>query len=124
MKKHSSCLLAVALSALAGCGDDVNESATALTGGDPGKGRVAIERIGCPSCHTIPRIRGANALVGPPLDRIASRTYIAGVLGNSPENMMRWLHDPPAVDPRTAMPNLHLSDTDVRDIASFLYTLR
>jgi len=30
----------------------------------------------------------------------------------------------PAVDPRTAMPNLHVSEVDARDIAGFLYTSR
>jgi cytochrome c1 len=38
--------------------------------------------------------------------------------------MLRWLHDPPAVDPKTAMPNLHITDSDARDIAAYLYTLK
>jgi cytochrome c len=46
------------------------------------------------------------------------------VLVNTPENMRRWLKDPPAVDPKTAMPNVGASDEDIRDLAAFLYTLR
>lgn len=104
--------------------DETEEAARLMTGGEPRRGRELIERNGCGSCHTIPGIAGANALVGPSLDRIASRTYIAGVLENSPENMLRWVENPPGVDPLTAMPNLRLSPSDVRDVAAYLYTLR
>jgi cytochrome c len=90
----------------------------------PERGKVAIDHYGCASCHTIPGIRHANGLVGPSLDRIASRTYIAGVLQNTRSNMLRWIKNPPKVDDKTAMPNLRVSDDDARDIASFLYTLR
>ena len=124
MKCWIAVLIATALPSVPGCTVDLDRSAALLTGGDPGKGRMAIDRYGCSSCHTIPRVRGADALVGPPLDRIGSRTYIAGVLENSPENMIRWILDPPAVDPRTAMPNLRVSEVNARDIAGFLYTLK
>ena len=89
------------------------------------EGRAAIRSYGCSSCHTIPGIDGADALVGPPLDRIASRTYVAGVIPNSPENLVRWLLDPPKVDPLTrhAKPPPFL-EADARDVASFLATLR
>jgi cytochrome c1 len=83
-----------------------------------------VVHYGCASCHTIPGIAGADALVGPPLDRIASRTYVAGVLVNTPENLVRWIQDPPGVDPLTAMPNLRVNEADARDIATFLSTLR
>jgi hypothetical protein len=55
---------------------------------------------------------------------MASRTYIGGVLKNTPDNMMRWLQDPPGVDHQTAMPNVRVNESDARDIAAFLYTLR
>jgi cytochrome c len=95
-----------------------------MTGGDPGKGKVAVFKNGCGSCHTIPGVRGADALVGPDLNRIASRMYIGGVLKNTPANMEQWLKDPPAVDPKTAMPNMHLSEADAKDISGYLYTLK
>jgi cytochrome c len=95
-----------------------------LTGGDVVRGKDLIANVGCASCHTIPHIAQATALVGPPLEKIASRVYIGGVLQNTPDNLQRWLKDPPGVDPLTAMPNLHLSDDDVRDIAAYLYTLQ
>jgi cytochrome c1 len=46
------------------------------------------------------------------------------VLHNTPENMIRWIEDPQAVDSLTAMPTLGLSDREARDIAAYLYTLR
>ena len=91
---------------------------------DAKRGRVAIERHGCVACHVIPGIDNPGSNVGPPLDKIATRGYIAGVLANTPDNMQRWLRDPPGVDPLTAMPNLHLSEQETKDIAAFLYTLK
>ena len=92
--------------------------------GEPKRGRVAIERHGCVACHVIPGIASPGSNVGPPLDKIATRGYIAGVLANTPENMQRWLRDPPSVDPLTAMPNLQLSEQEASDIAAYLYTLK
>jgi cytochrome c len=120
---------AVLLSTLvAACGGGMSESERAAAemtgGGDPARGRAAIERYGCGTCHTIPGVRGADALVGPPLTQVASRAYVGGVLTNSPENMMRWIRDPRAVDSLTAMPTLGVSDQEARDIASYLYTLK
>ncbi len=124
MKHPERLWIGAAMLALASRGDDRGRSAAMSTGGDPDRGRAAIGRLGRGSCHAIPGVRGADALVGPSLDRIASRTYIAGVAVNTPENMLRWLRDPPGVDPLTAMPNLHLTEPDARDIAGFLATLR
>jgi cytochrome c1 len=104
--------------------DQVKRVAAETTRGDPDAGKSTISDKGCPSCHTIPGIRGANGLVGPPLTRMGSRMYVAGVRPNTPENLMNWLRDPPGVDPMTAMPNLHLTEQEVRDVAAYLYTLR
>ena len=120
-------ILIFAAIALLGCNDRRSEAerhAAMLTGGDAHKGKAAIQTYGCASCHTIPGIHGADSLVGPPLTAISQRTYIAGVIKNSPENLVHWILDPPAIDPKTAMPNVHLSESDARDIASYLYTLR
>ena len=117
-------MLAVVLAVLAACDGDVKDQAATLTGGQPDRGARAISVYGCGSCHTIPRVPGANALVGPPLAGIASRVYIAGVLPNTPENMLRWIQHPQQVDPRTAMHDVGVSDADASDIASYLYTLR
>ena len=110
---------------IAGCDKDtIAADANALTGGDARKGAIAIRDHGCASCHTIPGIEGADAQVGPPLTRISQRTYLAGILQNTPENLVKWIQNPPQVDPQTAMPDMHLSDADARNIASYLYTIR
>jgi cytochrome c1 len=62
--------------------------------------------------------------VGPSLERLGGRAYVGGVLPNTRENLVRWILNPPAVDPQTAMPNLHVSEADARDIAGYLYTLK
>ena len=124
MRRASRVVILASALGLAGCSEDVGYSAGETAGGSITRGRAAVREFGCGSCHTIPGIKGADALVGPPLDRIASRTYIAGVLVNSPENLVRWIGNPPGVDPLTAMPNLHVSEADARDIATYLYTLQ
>lgn len=95
-----------------------------VAGGDAERGTSAIARYGCTGCHTVPGVSGPGSNVGPPLAMIAKRTYLGGVLANTPENMVRWLRDPPGVDPRTAMPNVGVTEADARDIAAFLYTLQ
>jgi cytochrome c len=102
----------------------LEQAATQMTGGDPAKGKAAITRYGCISCHTIPGVKGADALVAPSLEHVASRSYVAGVLPNTPPNVVRWIQNPPGVDRLTAMPNLGVTDSDARDIASYLYTLK
>ncbi len=100
------------------------QRAAAVTGGNPERGRLLVGERGCGGCHIIPGVHRADGLVGPSLEHIASRVYIAGVLANTPENMIRWLRDPPAVDPLTAMPRLNLGDQEIRDIAGYIYSLR
>ena len=93
------------------------------TGGDPHAGRIAIDQYLCATCHTIRGVAGAYATVGPTLTGIGSRAYIAGTLPNTRENMIRWLRDPQHVKPGTAMPNLHIRERDLADMAAFLETL-
>ncbi|HEX5831108.1 MAG TPA: c-type cytochrome [Gemmatimonadaceae bacterium] len=87
-------------------------------------GAVAIRAYGCGSCHTIPGIPGADALVGPPLQGLVRRAYVGGVLPNTPDNLVRWIRHPRQVSPRTAMPELGVTDADARDIAAYLYSRR
>lgn len=86
-------------------------------------GRRVIEDKGCGSCHRIPGVRGASGLVGPPLDQMGSRTFIAGELANTQENMIRWVMDPQAVEPGTAMPKLDVSRAEAEDISAYLASL-
>lgn len=94
------------------------------TGGDPEAGRLKIRNYGCQACHTIPGVTGAETWVGPPLMHWSRRVYIAGELPNTPENLTRWLQHPPQIEPKTAMPDMGVTEQDSRDIAAYLYTLK
>ncbi len=107
---------------LSGC-DDAVQSAETAYGGNPGHGAALVERFGCGACHTIPGIDDAKGLVGPPLDHIGSQVYLAGVLRNTPDNMVTWLRDPQGVVPNNAMPDVGLTDQQARDVTAYLQTL-
>lgn len=92
--------------------------------GNPQAGKQAIVAKGCIACHTIPGIPEAKGTVGPNLAGFASLQQIAGVLPNNPDNLRRWLMNPPAVKPGTAMPNLNLTPQEVTDISAYLETLK
>jgi cytochrome c2 len=109
--------------ALAACGES-KRLAAADTGGDPDRGRKLVRHYGCGTCHTIPGSPGANGSVGPPLEKVAMRAYLAGRLGNTPENMIRWIRHPQREEPGVAMPEMAVTETDARDLAAYLYTLR
>ncbi|HEU4954898.1 MAG TPA: cytochrome c oxidase assembly protein, partial [Gemmatimonadales bacterium] len=100
------------------------EEATRVAGGDPERGAGAFRRYGCGSCHSVDGVPGASGLVGPPLGGIGARAYVAGVLTNTPEHLAQWIRSPQEVDSLTAMPDLGVSATDARDIATWLYTRR
>jgi cytochrome c1 len=100
------------------------EPAITVAGGNADRGKDAISTYGCGSCHTIPGIRTARGMVGPPLNFWSKRTYIAGEVPNTPNDLIRWIKVPQSIEPGTAMPNLGVSDASARDIAAYLYTLR
>ena len=108
---------------VASCSQEKNDSIPNF-GGDAKHGAALVARYGCGQCHDIPQITNANGNVGPPLHRIGTRTYIAGVLNNSPDNLALWIENPQAVVPGNAMPNMGISHQDSRDITAFLYTLK
>lgn len=118
-------LLAALAAALAGCyGGRAEYVAPPSTGGNAALGARLIASYRCGSCHTIPGIRAANGVVGPPLYFFSRRTMIAGELPNTPSNLIHWIENPKSVEPGTAMPTLGLDENQARDIAAYLYTLR
>lgn len=94
------------------------------SGGNARTGRETIRKYGCYACHTIDGVPGAHGLVGPPLDGIGNREFIAGELPNTPANLMRWIQHPRQVEPHTVMPEMGVTEQDSRDIVAYLYTLR
>ena len=88
------------------------------------RGKVALQQYACVTCHVIPGIVAAIHPVGPSLQGIGARRYLAGIVPNTRENMVRWLRSPQAIDPGSAMPDLRVSEQDAKAIAAFLDTLR
>ena len=94
------------------------------TTGTPDRGAELISSYGCGTCHMVPGVDNADGLVGPPLEKMALRSYIAGEIPNSEENMHRWLEDPQSIEPGTDMPDLGVTPRDAADITAYLYTLK
>ncbi|HEX8602108.1 MAG TPA: c-type cytochrome, partial [Pseudoduganella sp.] len=84
------------------------------------RGRMALAQYACHACHTIPGVTGPETFVGPPLEGLSQRKYVAGILPNSADNLVRWIRAPQAVHPQSAMPDLGVSERDARDMAAYL----
>lgn len=94
-----------------------------VVGGDAERGRQLIAEYGCGACHHIPGVAGAVGRMAPPLTDLAGRTVIAGSVPNTAGNLIAWLEDPPAIQPRTAMPAMGVSEAEARHMAAHLLTL-
>ena len=80
---------------------------------DTAIGRPAYFDSICVVCHSV---GGSGGAVGPALDGVANRFTTA--------ELDRWLADPTAVKPGTAMPNLGLSDETRAELVVWLSTLQ
>jgi mono/diheme cytochrome c family protein len=118
---RAACVL---LSALAAAGCAKEEAPLRVTGGDAGRGLHLVRQYQCGACHAIPGVPGAGGDAGPSLAYTGRLGYIAGRIPNQPANMVRWLQDPPALKPDTAMPSMGVSEEEARHMAAYLYTLR
>lgn len=93
-------------------------------GGDAERGKLLLRQFACGSCHSIPGVANASGKVGPPLEGIASRVYLGGVLPNTPQNMAAFIRAPHKAAPRTAMPDMGVTEAHARDMVAYLYTLK
>ncbi len=91
--------------------------------GDWEQGRKLLSSYGCGACHYIPGIAVGNSYAGPLLTNWSQRSFIAGNLPNTPENLIKWIVDPQAVEPGTAMPVLGVSEEEARHMSAYLYSL-
>ena len=128
LRKHalgSTVILALTAILLSGCtGGQQPRRIAVATGGVPGVGRQVIAKYHCGECHTIPGIRGAHGVFGPPLNAMGRRTYIAGQIPNAPDNLVHWIMEPTSLKPQTAMPDLNIPEQQARDVAAYLYSLQ
>ena len=110
---------------LSGCtGGQAPRPYTVATGGYVRRGRQVVIRYRCGSCHTIPGVPDAAGVFGPPLTSIARRSYIGGDFPNAPSTLAQWIMSPQSMKPKTAMPNLGLTQQQARDVTAFLETLQ
>lgn len=85
--------------------------------------RGLVREHGCGSCHMIPTVPVSGGVTGPPLEHMADQAYVAGVAANTPEALARFIFDPQAVDPRSAMPRLDITMEEAKALADFLYAV-
>ena len=105
-------LILLATLLLAGCGSGTTTPS--------GNGRLLLQQFGCGQCHRIPGVANAQGTAGPPLEAVAERAYLGGVLPNTRENMARWIREPRRFDPRTTMPAMGMTDAQARDMVAYL----
>lgn len=67
----------------------------------------------CAACHTV---QGSGGKVGPALDGIGARL--------DADYLEKWLRNPQAVKPGTTMPKLPLTDVQIKDLVTYLGTLK
>ncbi len=95
--------------------------------------QVILQR-GCGGCHTIPNIPGAQGTIGPNLgphdnvppvsQRPMIATYPNGTVpNNSIDDLSKWIMNPQALKPGTAMPTLGLSQDEATAAAAYLYSI-
>jgi cytochrome c oxidase subunit 2 len=105
-------------------------SAAEPTSGPAAEGFKLFQQKGCIGCHTLQGVQGATARVGPNLTHLMSRTTFAGAMFEiTPDNLKKWVADPPAMKPMrpeqgTGMPDLGLSDQEVEQVVAYLGTLK
>ncbi len=125
------------------------EQPAGAVSGDAARGRQIFRAMTCINCHAIrdhagavqlasARITGPDAAsatarssqtyppnAGPDLTHLASRRRIgSGIVANTPENLRRWLADPPAVKPGVKMPNFKLRRSQIDDLVAYFETLQ
>jgi cytochrome c len=86
------------------------------------RGKALLASYGCVACHTIKGLQAGAGGAGPPLEKIAGNSYIAGILPNHTAAMERWITAPRQVSPGTAMPDLGVTADEARAMAAYLYS--
>jgi mono/diheme cytochrome c family protein len=77
------------------------------------RGQAVFKNQGCYGCHTVEKF---GTPIGPDLSTVG-RKY-------PPDYLARWLKDPALQRPNAHMPALELTETEIRDLAAYLGSLR
>jgi cytochrome c oxidase subunit 2 len=82
--------------------------------GEAAVGEQLYMSMPCVNCHV-------DQPIGPDLTHFGDRETIGtGVLENTPDNLAKWLRNPQAVKPGVHMPNLNLTDVDIKALVAYL----
>ncbi len=76
---------------------------------DAEEGKKLFSAKGCSACH---RLFGEGGVLGPDLTGVKER--------RTADWLQAWLKDPAAVNPKTTMPNLGLTDDEVKGLVAYL----
>jgi cytochrome c oxidase subunit 2 len=98
------------------------------------RGQEIFVRSVCAACHTVDGT-SARGNLGPNLARLGARTTIAaGILENTPENLVAWIRDPARFKPGVKMPGVAqgggglpptgLSEEQIEAVAAYLSSMR
>lgn len=91
---------------------------------DAAKGAGLFMQKNCLNCHSITGLVTTGHLA-PDLTHVASReTLASGTIPNTPADLSMWLKDPQAIKKGANMPNLGLSDEQVKYLAAYLGGLK
>jgi cytochrome c len=120
--------LSLVLLLLAAC----NRGEAAKTGRDvappaasASRGPALAAQYGCNVCHIIPGVDGPQGSLGPSLQGLASRPMISeGTVQNTPDNLVKFIQNPAALNPQSSMPPMAMPETDAQELAAFLRTLK
>ncbi|MBI5410102.1 MAG: c-type cytochrome [Nitrospirae bacterium] len=82
-------------------------------GGFLDEGQTLVASLGCLGCHSI---NGAGNSFAPDLTNIGSKV--------NADWLVRFLKNPKAYDPKTAMPDMKTSGEDIQSIAAYLMSLK
>jgi cytochrome c len=110
---------------LGACSQEAPAPAAPKPIGDADRGRQLAGQYGCNVCHAIPGVDGPQGSLGPTLAGVASRPSISfGAVQNTPANLIQFIQNPASLNPQSSMPPIGLAETDAKDIAAYLLTLK
>ena len=83
----------------------------------PPTGAQLFRNKACYACH------GTAGGTCPSLVNFVERELIANKVPNTTENLRKWLKDPSSIKYGTRMPNLNLSDWEIKLLIEYIYSL-
>jgi len=121
-------VLSLVLSTVACNRDEASKSITPAPPppiGNAEHGKALAAQYGCNVCHVVPGVEGPQGSLGPSLAGVASRPALSfNTVQNTPENLVKYIQNPAALNPQSSMPPIGLTDADAKDIAAYLLTLK